>query len=214
MRKDDLGEARGGSCDQMSRRQALRVGSKSLFGCLTLPGLMELQAQASTAKPGKAENLIFIFLEGSPSHIDMWDLKPQAPREVRGPYRQISTALPGVQIGEHLPNCAKALDKMTILRSHSHNDNGHTTGFHYVCTGYRVSDASLGGKSPLNNLYPSLGSIVTRELVPRSAVTVPVQLPNSVPAGGPGFHGAEQVPFVVGSHMCDPDFYGMDMSPT
>lgn len=213
MLKVDLGKARGGFCDRMSRRQALRIGSTGLFGGLTLPGLMELQAKAPTATPGKAQSLIFIFLEGGPSHIDMWDLKPEAPREVRGPYRQIPTALPGVHIGEHLPRCAKALDKMTVLRSHSHNDNGHTSGFHYVCTGYQVSNSSLGGKSPLNHLYPSLGSIVSRELGPRSSVPAHIQLPNPFAAGGPGFYGAEHAPFVIETDPVEPNFHVKDVSP-
>ena len=122
----------------ISRRHALRIGASGLIGGLSLPTLFELQAKAAAAKPAKAQACIFIFLEGGPSQLDMWDLKPDAPAEVRGPFKPIRTAVPGTMIGEHLPRCAKAANKYTIVRSHSHNDNGHNTGYHYVMTGYKA----------------------------------------------------------------------------
>src|SRR5947208_14772546 len=122
-------------CDGISRRRMLHLGASGLIGGLSLPRLLQLRAEAGTSKPAKAQACIFLFLEGGPSHIDMWDLKPDAPAEVRGPYKPIQTAVTGTLIGEHLPLCAKIAKKYTILRSHSHNDNGHNTGYHYVMTG-------------------------------------------------------------------------------
>src|SRR5438128_6473215 len=83
----------------ISRRHALRVGSCGLLAGLTLPRLLEWQAHASTGKPAPAKACIFIFLEGGPSTIDLWDLKPQAPVEIRGPYTPIATSVPGTHVG-------------------------------------------------------------------------------------------------------------------
>ena len=83
------------TCDGITRRQALRIGSTGLIGGLTLPRLLELQAKAATVTSAQATSCIFLFLEGGPSHIDMWDLKPDAPVEIRGPYRPIRTSVPG-----------------------------------------------------------------------------------------------------------------------
>ena len=90
-----FGTARRNTCDGITRRHALRIGASGLIGGLSLPRLLQMQAQAATAKPAKAKACIFIFLEGGPSHIDMWDLKPDAPLEVRGPYKPIATSVPG-----------------------------------------------------------------------------------------------------------------------
>src|SRR4249919_348711 len=123
------------------RRDALRIGASGLLTGLSLPRLFEMQATAATGQEAKAKSCIFLFLEGGPSTIDMWDLKPDAPAEVRGPYKPVATNVPGTMICQHLPNCAKIANKYTILRSHSHNDNGHTTGYHYVMTGVKADFA-------------------------------------------------------------------------
>src|SRR5215207_8844891 len=145
-----------------TRRDALRIGATGLLSGLTLPRLFEMEATASTGKDAKAKACIFLFLEGGPSTIDMWDMKPEAPPEIRGPYSPIATSVPGTFVGEHCHRCAKIADKFTILRSHSHADNGHTTGYHYVMTGYKPDFADgQNSRIPTNVLYPSLGSIVS-----------------------------------------------------
>ncbi len=199
-------------CDRVNRRQALRIGSVGLIGGLTLPRLFQLEALASTGKPAKAKSVIFLFLEGGPSTIDMWDLKPEAPVEIRGPYSQISTNVPGTLVGEHCKLTAKICDKFTILRSHSHKDNGHNTGYHYCMTGYKAAFADgQGGTAPNNALFPSLGSIVSRELGPRGNVPVYINLPNPMEAGGPGFYGPEFAPFVLETDPVQPDFEVRDL---
>src|SRR5437764_14491195 len=90
------------TCDGISRRDALRIGASGLIGGLSLPWLLELQAKAPTLNRAKAQSCIFIFLEGGPSHIDMWDMKPDAPLEIRGPFKPIRTSVPGTHICEHL----------------------------------------------------------------------------------------------------------------
>lgn len=199
-------------CDGVSRRQCLRIGASGFLGGLTLPGLLQMQATASTGAEPKAKSCIFLFLQGGPSTIDMWDLKPEAPAEIRGPYRPIRTNVPGTFVGEHCHRSAKVADQFTILRSHSHNDNGHTTGFHYVMTGYRANFADgANTKIPVNDVYPSLGSIVSRELGTRGSVPPYINMPHPMTAGGPGFYGAEHAPFVIESDPVQPDFDVKDL---
>ena len=198
--------------DRVSRRQMLRIGASGLIGGLSLPRLLQLQATAASGQTAKAQSCIFLFLEGGPSTIDMWDMKPDAPVEVRGPYKQIATNVPGTFIGEHLPNCAKIANKYTILRNHSHNDNGHTTGYHYVMTGYKADFADgTNSRKPNNVLYPSLGSIVSRELGLRGTLPSYINLPHPLTAGGPGFYGAEHAPFVIEGDPVSPDFEVKDL---
>ena len=128
------------------------------------------------------------MLEGGPSHIDMWDLKPDAPAEIRGPFKPISTVVPGTQISQILPLCSKIVDKFTILRSHSHKDNAHQTGRHWVLTGYPPSFADGQAKGiPFNELYPSIGSIVSRELGPGGHVPRTSKSPMRWDRAAPGF---------------------------
>ena len=201
------------NCDGISRRQALRIGSSGLIGGLSLPWLLEMQAKASTPRPAQAQACIFIFLEGGPSHIDMWDLKPDAPAEIRGPYRPIRTSVPGTMIGEHLPLCAQIANKYTIVRSHSHNDNGHNTGYHYVMTGYRADFPDGNTRMPNNHLYPSIGSIISRELGPSTTLPPYINMPHIMAGGGPGFYGSEHAPFVIETNPVQADFEVQDLRP-
>jgi hypothetical protein len=201
------------TCDGISRRHALRIGASGLLGGLSLPWLLELQAKAATPKPAKATACIFIFLEGGPSHIDMWDLKPAAPAEIRGPYKPISTSVPGTLICEHLPLCAKIAHKYTIVRSHSHNDNGHNTGYHYVMTGYKADFPDGNTRVPNNHLFPSIGSIVSRELGPKTTLPPYINMPHMMAGGGPGFYGSEHAPFVIETNPVQADFEVQDLRP-
>jgi hypothetical protein len=207
----DLGPRRG-YCDRVSRRQLLRVGGVGILGGLSLPRLLELQARAATPSPAKAQACIVLWLDGGPSTIDMWDLKPEAPAEIRGPYKPIATSVPGTYVGQHCVECAKVAEKFTILRTHSHNDNGHTTGNHYFWSGYKPDFADgTNSRVPNNVLYPSLGSIAARELGPRGAVPAYINMPNPLTAGGPGFYGAEYAPFVIENDPVQPDFEVKDL---
>ena len=197
-----------------SRRQAIRIGTAGLLGGLSLSRLLQFQAQAAGEIKPKAKACIFLFLEGGPSTIDMWDMKPQAAAEVRGPYKQIATKVPGTFVCEHLPNCAKVADKYTILRNHSHNDNGHTTGYHYVLTGVKADFADgTNSRKPNNVLYPSIGSVVSRELGTNGTLPPYINLPHPLTSGGPGFYGAEYAPFVIEGDPVSPDFEVRDLMP-
>ena len=139
-----------------SRRSLLQVGSLGVGG-LTLPNLLRQQAQAAEAgQPVKKKSVILVWLAGGPSHLDMYDLKPQAPAEFRGEFRPIRTNVPGIEISEHLPMQAKIMDKLAIVRSAFHTNAGHGMGSQWMLTGYQptieVND----------NIYPSLGSVVAQ----------------------------------------------------
>jgi hypothetical protein len=200
------------SCDGITRRHSLKLGASGLIGGLTLPRLFQMEATAATGDEPKAKSCIFLFLEGGPSTIDMWDLKPDAAAEIRGPFQPIKTNVVGTLVGEHCPRSAKVADKFTILRSHSHNDNGHRTGYHYLFTGYRPNFADgQNTKVPVNEVYPSVGSIVSRELGARGGLPPYINMPHAMAAGGPGFYGAEYAPFVVDSDPAQPDFEVNDL---
>ena len=213
MFKFTLGNESQRQCDGLTRRHVLRLGTCGLIGGLTLPRLLELQAQAATPSSAKAKSCIFLFLEGGPPHQDMWDPKPEAPPEIRGPFHSISTNVSGTFVTDQLPLCAKIADKYTILRSHSHADNGHSTGYHYVMTGRRANFADGDNPIPNNNVFPSIGSVVAREIGPRSELPPYINLPHPMQAGGPGFYGAEFAPFVIEADPTQPDFEVKDLQP-
>lgn len=199
--------------NRITRRNMLRIGASGLIGGLSLPRLLELEATAATPKPAKAKSCIFLFLEGGPSQLDMWDLKPNAPAEIRGPYKPISTSVNGLQICEHLPLCAKIAHKYTIVRSHSHNDNGHNTGYHYVMTGYKADFPDGNSRIPNNHLFPSIGSIISRELGQKTTLPPYINMPHMMWAGGAGFYGSEHAPFVIESNPVQADFEVQDLAP-
>jgi len=200
-------------CDRIPRRRALHLGASGLIGGLNLPLLLQMQARAATPTPARAKACIFLFLQGGPSTIDMWDLKPDAPAEVRGPYKPIKTNVPGIEVGEHCPLTAKVADRFAILRSHSHNDNGHATGCHYTLTGFKPDFADGLVPVPNNTLYPSLGSVIARELGVRGDVPPYINVPHPLAAGGPGYAGPDFAPFVIESDPVQPDFEVKDLRP-
>lgn len=112
-------------CDGLNRREFLRVGGLSLFGTLTMPRLLRAAEQAAQRPPARAKSVILFNLLGGPSHMDMFDLKPNAPAEIRGEFRPIATSLTGLRICEHLPNTARFMHKACLIRSISHSYNSH-----------------------------------------------------------------------------------------
>lgn len=142
--------ARSGYCDGVHRREFLRIGGLALGG-LALPHLLRAESQSGIRRSHKA--VIMIFLPGGPSHQDMFDLKMDAPSEIRGEFRPISTNVPGVQICEHLPRLARMADRYSILRSMVGAEDRHDA---ITChTGRHPRNQPPGG-------WPSMGSILTR----------------------------------------------------
>ena len=144
-------DANRSHCDGFSRRGFLKVGGMAAGG-LSLPQLLAIEARASTGSSNKA--IINIFLPGGPSHLDMFDLKPDAPAEIRGEFRPISTNVPGMQICELFPKLAKMADKFAIIRS-LHDSEGHHDGFQCM-TGRKKKDVAPPGG------WPSFGSWVSK----------------------------------------------------
>lgn len=153
----DLLGRRYHTCDGLSRRQFLRVGALGLTG-LTLADVLRLRAKASArGSSTKDTAVIQVYLGGGLSHLDSYDLKPEAPREVRGEFQAIETNVPGVRIGELLPRQARIMDKLAIVRSLQHNSADHGAGSHWVLTGY-----PSGEPNPRGNDRPSVGSVVAK----------------------------------------------------
>ena len=115
-----------------SRRSFLQIGSLGIGG-LTLPNLLRQQAQAADAgQPVKKKSVILVWLAGGPSHLNMYDLKPNAPAEIRGEFRPIPTNVSGIEISEHLPRQAAMMDKLAIVRSAFHTNGGHGMGSQWM----------------------------------------------------------------------------------
>jgi hypothetical protein len=134
-------------CDGITRRELVRVGALA-FGGLTLADLLRARAEAAPAA-GRGRSVIMIWLRGGASHIDTWDMKPDAPAEIRGEFRPIDTNVPGIRICEHMPLQATMMDRLAILRGIRTNDLGDHTP-HYIVTGF-----------PDRGKRPALGSIVS-----------------------------------------------------
>ena len=173
--------------DFVSRRSFLRVGRLALGG-LTLPWLLRQSARAEGSYSRKS--VILIWQAGGPSHIDMYDLKPNAPVEVRGEFKPIRTNVPGIVVGEHLPRQARIMDKLAVLRSAYHTNAGHGMGSQWMLTGYQptieVND----------NIYPSCGSVVAK-LRGSNGPGLPayVNLPRVLSLGKAAYLGASYNPF-------------------
>jgi hypothetical protein len=181
-----------------TRRSFLKVGGLALGG-LTLPDILRARAAAPTGSPKRS--IILVWLAGGPSHIDMYDLKPDAPAEVRGEFRPIPTRVPGVQIGEHLPRQAAVMDKLAILRSAFHTNAGHGMGSQWMQTGYQATIEVN------DNLYPSTGSVVAR-LKGSNEPGLPayVNLPRQVSFGKAAYLGAAFNPFSPDANPNDAGF--------
>src|SRR5438132_267670 len=133
------------TCEGPTRRELLRAGSIGMLG-LNLANFLGWQKSARAAAKyegargfGSANSVIMVFLQGGPSHIDLWDPKPDAPANIRGEFKSIPTKIPGTHIGEHMPMMANALDKATLIRSMSYTPNGlfnHTAAIYQMLTGY------------------------------------------------------------------------------
>lgn len=143
----------------LHRRELLRLGGLGWLG-LTLPELLAGQAVAqgpSESGFGRAKACIFLFMWGGPAHQDTWDLKPNAPAEVRGEFSPISTSVPGIQICEHLPQLARRAHQLTIVRSMTHNNVDHLPSTHFLLTGQPpppVADKRME--------WPHVGAVLSR----------------------------------------------------
>ncbi len=188
-------------CDGIARRDALRVGGLTAFG-LSLS--QWFQQRANAASPAAtAESCILIWLDGGPSHLETFDLKPDAPQEVRGPFQPISTNVAGIQIGEHFERTANVMDKLAIIRSMTSTLGEHNFASHFLLTGYKPSPALV---------YPGMPSVVTKMLGGATAIpnNVAIQRPNAM--AGRGYLGQGTSPFVVEGDPSKPEFRVKDLT--
>jgi hypothetical protein len=193
----------------VNRREFLRIGS---IAGLSLAEVLRLQevAAAETAKQNDI-NCIFIFVVGGMPHQDMWDLKPDAPAEIRGDFKPIKTTVPGIQISDVLPQISRVTDKFAILRSMTHDDSDHGRGFHVMMTGKKATGPGNFNGDQNNNQHPCLGSMVARLGKP-GALPPYISLPNFLNSGGPSFLGPSYGPFVIDADPAAPDFAVRDIT--
>jgi hypothetical protein len=173
----------------------LRLGSLSAL-CLGLPEFFRRQTVASERTGPRAKSCILLWLDGGPSHLETFDLKPDAPAEVRGPFQLIATNVPGIEICELLPHTARVCDKLAIVRSVTSPLGEHGLANRYLLTGYKPSPALE---------YPSFGS-VTASLQSKQSVLPPYVAIPEVRYAGAGFLGGNHEPFVTGGDPSKPDF--------
>ena len=225
-----LGQRAKDLCDRrqsMSRRDVLRVGGSGMFG-LTLGSMLKMQAQAEETKItggpgwGKAKSVVLIYLQGGPSHLDLWDPKPDAPDNVKSIFQPINTKLPGVSFTEILPKLAQINDKFTMIRSLGYTPNGlfnHTAAIYQMMTGYRTDKVSASGQlePPSPKDFPNFGSNIirlkppTEPMLPFVMLPRPLQESNVVGKGGTaGFLGKAFDPYTLYPEGDDLDMNKME----
>ncbi len=200
----------------VTRRELLQVGYSGLFG-LGLPGLLARQARSAetgNGRPGRAKQVILVFLTGAASHHDTFDMKPDAPAEIRGEFRPISAATPGLFVCEHLPQLAARSHLYSVVRSLSHRDNNHLMSSHHVLTGH-LQPGAFFDKVASRDDWPCYAAACDY-LKPRhdgipTGVNLPTFLregPLTWPGQHAGFLGARHDPWQIAS---DPNLPGFQV---
>ncbi|MEM7385464.1 MAG: DUF1501 domain-containing protein, partial [Verrucomicrobiota bacterium] len=197
-----------------TRRDVLRVGGAGMLG-LTLGSALEMKAHAEATHAGggpgwgQAKSVIMVYLQGGPSHLDLWDPKENVPDNVRSAFNPIPTKIPGIQFTELLPKLAKVNDKMTMIRSMSYTPNGlfnHTAAIYQMMTGYTTDKVSPSGQlePPSPKDFPNFGSNIikmkppTEPMLPFVMLPRPLQESNVVGKGGTaGFLGKAYDPYTL-----------------
>jgi len=199
-------------CDGLRRRDFLHAGCLSLLG-LGLPQAFGLQALGAVNNDKKDVNCIHLMLVGGPSQLDTWDPKPNAPVEIRGPYKAIRTNVPGIEISENFPRMAKHADKYALVRSVYHTAAAvHDTGHQMMQTG-RLFQGGIE--------YPNFGAVMAKLEGPNGDVPPFVLMPRPIGNTGgnmphgqsAGFLGKGFDPFVLNADPSDPNFKVPDMLP-
>src|SRR5271165_6758523 len=196
-------------CDGLRRRDFLHAGALSMLG-LGLPQFLGLKAQGAVEKD---RNCIFLMLVGGPSQLDTWDMKPNAPIEIRGPYNPIKTNVAGIEISENFPRTAKHADKFSLVRSMYHTAAAvHDTGHQMMQTGRLFQG---GVEHPhygcvLSKLKGPKGDVPAHVLLPRPIGNTGGNLPHGQSAG---YLGKTFDPFVLNADPSDPQFKVPDLLP-
>ena len=215
-------------CDShlgVTRRDLLRVGGSGMLG-LSLGGMLQLQSASAAAVGGpgwgKAKSVIMLYMQGGPSHLDLWDPKENVPDNVQSAFKPISTRLPGIKFTELLPKLAQVNDRFTMIRSVSYTPNGlfnHTAAIYQMMTGYTTDKVSPSGQlePPSPKDFPNFGSQIirlrppTEPMLPFVMMPRPLQESNVVgKAGTAGFLGRAFDPYTLYPVGDDMDMAKMD----
>lgn len=217
-------------CDSQlrpTRRDVMRIGGAGMLG-LSLGPLLQLRAQANSGSQaggpgwGKAKSIILVYLQGGPSHLDLWDPKENVPDNVRSSFQPIATKIPGVQFTEVLPRLSQLNDRFTMIRAMSYSPNGlfnHTAAIYQMMTGYTTDKVSPSGQlePPSPKDFPNFGSNIVRlrptdePMLPLVMLPRPLQESNVIGKGGTaGFLGKSFDPYTLYPDGDDMDMTKMD----
>src|SRR5207249_2535462 len=205
IRMSSDGDARIGCADfrrnlRPDRRSFLKAGVLGAAG-LSLADLLRHESRAATARTssGRLPSVIILWMRGGPSHIDMWDPKPDAPAEFRGEFGVKPTNVSGILLSDMLPMCGRIMNKWSIIRSLYHGDAGHSTGDQICFTGYPT------GPNPDENIHPSCGSIVSKQLGHLTPhLPAYVMVPRLLPGAGSAYLGVAHKPFETQADPASP----------
>ena len=180
-------------CNGVGRRDFIQLGFGALGG-LGFSELLSLRASAAQVRGVSAShvNCILVWLDGGPSHYETFDPKPDAPVDIRGEFKSIPTAIPGVHFSEVIPNLAKIADKFAVVRSICHKDPNHGGGNHYLMTG--APTPVPVGCGAVVSFHPSFGSVVSHVRGTRGGLPSYTSIPAMSRSGGPNFLGAQHSP--------------------
>ncbi|MBP89444.1 MAG: hypothetical protein CMJ64_22495 [Planctomycetaceae bacterium] len=208
-----IGNERVPLCSGINRRSFLQAGAAGLAG-LTLPTLMQLEAAGSVDySKVKIKNCITLFLVGSPGHLDTWDMKPDAPDDIRGKFKPIDTNVSGLQICEHFPLMARMMDKVALVRSLHHKTGAsHENGQRWMMTGHDFN---------ANNAQPYIGSAISRVFGSKSSLPASIILPDKIGNTGTStphgqkaaYLGSAHEPFFLGGDPASSDFKVANLAP-
>ncbi|MDA1015328.1 MAG: DUF1501 domain-containing protein [Planctomycetota bacterium] len=199
-----IGNEHASVCSGVSRRSFLQVGAAGMAG-MSLPAAMEREA-AGAVDPSKAKirNCITLFLVGSPGHLDTFDMKPEAPEDIRGKFKPIQTNVEGIDICEHFPRMARMMDKVALIRSLHHKTGAsHENGQRWMMTGHDFNS---------NDLKPFLGSVISRVYGAKSSLPASMILPGKIGNTGTSTPHGQQSAYLGSAH--EPFFLGGDPALT
>lgn len=201
-----------------SRRAAIRAGGLSLLGLGTnhLSMIRDLAAKEGTGSQPRAKSVIYIFLSGGLAQHESFDMKPDAPSEIRGEFSEIATKTPGLRICEHLPELAKRSELWSICRSLTHGSNEHSQAHHIMLTGHSDIPPGFDPTKPKDSDWPSMASIIGQSVKPKNNLPPAIMLPEKIihrtgrtlPGQFGGQMGPEHDPFFVDASKYNPQSYG------
>jgi len=202
---------------QVNRRSLLSLGC---FGLTSINSLNSLEADVKHQRPVKAKSVLLLQMDGGPSHIDMFDLKPDAPDEIRGPSRPIASSVPGISVGEYLPKVAQQMQHVAQIRSMQHDDVPHDQAVYRMLTGYR-HNIRAGGLKVQDTDMPHMSCAYNRAVDASTGIPRSIQIPEPMridarilPGQNAGILGARWNPFPAhvtrAGEIVPPDFARME----